>query len=304
MLKPARRLPKRYNRPVMRETKRLLRRRHKQKRSQHWKEIFNRFRRRGQRVVKAWAKSCMWWLLTIFVALLLLFVGLLLFSPLLEIREARVTRVNARLDIEEVQRILAPYFGRHLFFLPTYEVSRTIKGSFTDVKEVKVGKDYPFGLSVHIELDPIYARLAILDPDEMGFTTQTGATIDFLTDQGAYVIAPLSKAGEKLPLIRLVDWGVRPTEGDEMLSSDFLNRISETERALSEQFGHTIEGRTVFLRAQEFHLHLKRGIEIWFDIVTPMEEQLLKYRTFLRSIDLNEVENYVDLRMSDRVVYK
>jgi len=237
--------------------------------------------------------------------LLLLAFGLLVFSPLVEVREVKVVRLDARLDIEGVQKILTPFFGRHLFFLPTHEVKEVLEKSIKDVKDVKVSKNYPSELSVRIKLDPLVAGIKIREPDSVGevFTT-TGAAVNFLTDEGIYVIAPLPEGAPALPLISVEDWGVRPVEGDLLISPELFLRMIEAERSLGEQFGHTIKGRTVFIRAQEFHLHLKRGIDLWFDRASPLEDQLLRYRTFLRSVSLDEVEEYVDLRVSDRVVYK
>ena len=304
MLRPANRLPKRFRRPVTKETKKLLRRKHKPKKKQHWKDVFHRISRKGQRVFRGVWRSLAWWLLIFFVGLVLLAVGLITFSSLVEVREVRIQRLNARLDIEEVQRTLSPFFGRHLFFLPPYEVSLILFDSIKDVKNVKVYKNYPSQLLVRIELDPLYARLNILDPDEEPVEVGTGAIVDFLTDRGAYVVAQLKEHEEVLPLIHLVDWGVRPIEGDKLVGPDFLVRVRETERSLSEQFGHRIETRTIFLRAQEYHLSLDNGLDLWFDIRSSLEDQLLRYRTFLRSVDFAEVKNYVDLRLSDRVVYK
>ncbi|MCF7844991.1 MAG: hypothetical protein K9M03_04150 [Kiritimatiellales bacterium] len=304
MLKKARRLPKRFRRPVTKETKQLLKRKNKNQKKKHWKDVWHRIARRNQRVFRGMWKSLAWWLAIFFFGLLMLGIGLITFSPLVQVREVRIQRVDARLDIEEVQRMLTPFFGRHLFFLPPYEVSALLFDSISDIRDVKVFKNYPQQLIVRIELDPLYARLNILDPDEEALETGTGAIVDFLTDKGVYVIAPLQEQESELPLINLEDWGVRPIVEDKLVSSDFLVRVRETERSLIEQFGHVIESRSIFLRAQEYHLALDNGLDLWFDIRSSLESQLLRYRTFLRSVDLGTVEDYIDLRLSDRVVYK
>jgi len=105
-----------------------------------------------------------------------------------------------------------------------------------------------------------------------------------------------------LPLMQLTDWGVRPIAGDKLVSPEFLVRLRDTERALSGQFGHRITERIIFLRAQEYHLRVDNGPELWFDMRTTLDEQLLRYKTFLRSVDFNAVDAYIDLRLSDRVV--
>jgi len=303
MLRPARRLPKRYARPVSKETKRLLRRKHKKAKGR-WRDSLHRIQRRGQRTLKASGRSLLWWLLSLFIVLLVVAFCILIFSPLVQVREIKVVREDARLDIEEVQRVLAPYFGKRMFFLPGREVEELLKATLKDIENIHVAKVYPSQLYVRVALDPLSAKLIIVDPDIEEEETATGALIDFLTEEGVYVIAPLLEGRELLPVIYLVDWGVRPVVGDRLLASAFLERMAETERSLAEQFGHRIEKRTAFLRAQEYHLRIENEIELWFDMRSELEAQLLKYRTFLRSVDLGTVEGYVDLRLSDRVVYK
>jgi len=303
-LKKARRIPRRFNRPVTRETKKLLKRRHKRSKKRRILDTVQRLQRRFQRFFATFKHSCIQWFVFAVIGLILLGGGLVLFSPIIEVRELRVTRVNARLDIEEVQRVLAPFFGRHLLFLPVREVVQTLEASLADIKHVEIQKQYPSQLIVRIELDPLYAQLTILNPDMEGGETSIGATIDFLTDQGIYVVAFLPEESATLPMMRLVDWGVRPQEGTRLVSPDFLVRMQETERALKEQFGQNVTVRTIILRAQEYHLQTDNGLTVWFDTRVPLEDQLLRYRTFLRSVHIDDVEEYVDLRLADRVIYK
>ncbi|HCI03330.1 MAG: hypothetical protein QF755_04440 [Candidatus Peribacteraceae bacterium] len=304
MLKPPRRLPKRYNRPVTPMTKRLVKKHKRRHKKSRWKDFLHKFERKGQRAIKSWWRSCMWWILITLFGLILLGFGLLIFSPLIQVREVKVVRFDSRLDIEEVQKILTPFFGKHLFFLPTHEVASTLEDAIKDLEDISISKLYPSELSVKIKLDPLISRIKIIDPDQESDLTSTGATVDYLTDEGVYVIVPLPEDSKSLPVIGIVDWGVRPVEGDVLVVPRLLERMSETEKALSEQFGHSIAGRTVYIRAQEYHLHLDKGIDIWFDMVSPLDEQLLRYRTFLKSVNTEEVKKYIDLRVSDRVVYK
>jgi len=252
-------------------------------------------------------KSFMQWLILVGVGLVLLMGGLFAFSPIVRIREIRVVRTNARLDIEEVQHILAPLFGRHLFFLPEYEVTNLLKDALSDLQEVEVSKRYPSLLHVRIALDPIVARLRILSPEDAADPqdyTGSGAGIDFLTERGIYIVAPMLEVPVEIPTINLVDWGVRPEPGTELLIPEFLDRIAQTERALLQQFGHHVQATTVYLRAQEYHLQIDQGRELWFDTASTMDKQLLRYRTFLRNVPLDSVQTYVDLRLTDRVIYK
>ena len=231
------------------------------------------------------------------------FFGFLLFSPIVQVREIQVTRESPRLDIEGVQTTLTPIFGRHLFFLSSFEVINLLKESIPDIGEVRIGKTYPSTLNVRIALHPLVARLHIVDPEASTAGSGTGVTLDFLTDQGIYIATSSVDDTEVLPDITLVDWGVRPEPGQMLIEPAFLERMNAAELTLLRQFGQEIEERIVFLRAQEFHLRVG-GIELWFDLRTPLKDQIDRYRTFLREVPISEVRQHIDLRTEDRVVYQ
>ena len=241
------------------------------------------------------------WLLAVTLLLGVTFLGFLLFSPIVQVREIQVTRESPRLDIEEVQATLTPVFGRHLFFLSSFEVVNLLEESIPDIGDVRVGKTYPSTLNVRIALHPLVARLHIVDPEAS--TGGTGVTLDFLTDQGIYIATSSVDATEVLPDITLVDWGVRPEPGQLLIEPSFLERMNAAELTLLRQFGQEIEERIVYLRAQEFHLRVG-GKELWFDLRTPLKDQIDRYRTFLREVPASEVRQYIDLRVEDRVVYQ
>ena len=228
----------------------------------------------------------------------------LLFSPIIQVREIQVERLSPRLDVEEVQEALAPMFGRHLFFLSSFELAGLLRDAIPDIDAVKIGKTYPSMLHVSIGLHPLVAKLQIVEPDAGDYAELgTGSTIDFLTDQGIYVATTAARDTETLPEIVIVDWGVRPEPGSMLLDTIMLERMNAAELTLLRQFGQEISRRTIYLRAQEFHLQTGK-IALWFDLKSPLEEQLKRYRTFLREVNLDNVKQYIDLRIADRVVYQ
>lgn len=245
--------------------------------------------------------SAVRWTLFALIILGVLALGFVLFSPVIQVRQVQVTRLSPRLDIEDVQQTLAPTFGKHLFFLSSFEVATLLKEHIPDIDEVKIGKTYPSTLHVRIGLRPLVARLRILEPDEN--VVGTGATIDFLTDQGIYVATTAAQDTATLPEIHIVDWGVRPDPGSKLIQPIFLERMNAAELTLLRQFGQEVTERTIFVRAQEFHMRIGR-LELWFDIKSPLEDQLQRYRTFLREVNIDDVKDYIDLRIADRVVYQ
>lgn len=304
-LRPAFRLPRRFNRPVSSRTQRLVARRHGAPlrsrmagRWRRWSKVFHQG-------VAGWRRAILRWSLVTSASLVLLAIGILVFSPLGRIEEIRVTRTDPRLDIEEVQHALSPLFGRSLVAVSGRTVRQMLEEKVLDVQSVAVSKHYPSQLQVRVELAALAARVRVLAPEEEKSPSgSSGGVLGYVTDRGTYVTAPPGfPGGETMPLLYLVDWGVRPQPGSPILSREFLERMEQTAQTLQTQFGMPVKRRTVYVRAQEFHLGLGT-VSLWFDTRSPMEDQLLRLRIFLRSIGLPTAKEYVDLRLADRVIYR
>lgn len=316
-LRPQRRLPRQFNRPVSSRTRTILNRKYARQ-TKHRKEKYKRMIRKSQASFARTLTLIKKWFLVVAAAVAVLFIGFILFSPVLHVREIRVARSDARLDLEKVQLILAPLFDRHMLFLSHREVRSLLEDGISDIDTISITKNYPDELKVGIELDPLVLRVVIDDPtpepppeelleplpegEEVPAEPAKPVLTDFLTSEGVFVSSP-EVPDETLPVITLTDWGVRPTPGDKILSPEFFEQMHFAEQALRQQFGHGIEKRTVFMRAKEFHLDLG-GYELWFDTHSTVAEQLGRYRVFLRSVDPKVVLEYIDLRLSDRVIYK
>ncbi len=240
-----------------------------------------------------------------------LVVAVVLFSPIFQVREIGVSRKDARIDIEHVQRLLASLKKRHMLFLSSQEVLPLLRDGLpatkttpaqpgiADLESVTVNKRYPSTLLVRLTLDPLIARLKI--------ASSTGGTTmaDFLTEKGVYVSYSPDQVGSgaSLPLITIVDWKDPPAPFQRLLDPTFLIAMNQAEEAVREQFGQQVRSRTVYLRGQEFHFQTPE-YALWFDIRSPLDMQLLRYRMFLQTVGKAAAKEYVDLRLSDRVVYK
>lgn len=262
-----------------------------------------RILRRAEVVWDAMRKQALRWILVASLLIGAIAFGFLLFSPIVQVREVKVSRQSPRLDIEEVQTALAPLFGKHLFFLSSFEVASLLHEHIPDVQTITMSKAYPDTLQVSIALHPLVARLHIADPDDPNPGIGTGATIDFLTDQGTYIATTAARDIETLPELIIVDWGVRPDPGASLLTTGFLERMNAAELTLLRQFGQEVTRRVVYLRAQEFHLRVG-NIDLWFDTKSPLTEQMQRYRLLLSKIDIAEVRGYIDLRIADRIIYQ
>ncbi len=307
------RLPRRFNRPVSSQMRAFVQRRHKRTKERRH-EKFKRFLRRVTRLIADGRGALAKWAIVVSLTGIVLISCMFLFLPIAQVREIRVVRSDIRIDAEKIQRSLAPIFGRHLVFLLAQEVKQLVTAAVPDITDLEIDKQYPSRLVITLKLEPIIARLLIEDPDSMGTDSDPegeagfGAvtalpTSDFLTISGRYVSHPSMATSSDLPVFTIVDWGVRPGSGTPLIPPAFLEQLYNAEAAVREQFGLEITGRTVFLRAREFHLETK-DFSLWFDRGGPLEEQLKRFTVFLETTQKEEVSEYIDLRLTDRIVYR
>lgn len=308
-----RRLPRQFNRSVTSHTRKLVHARHERRRKyarERWKRAYQRFIRHA----KTWRKLLWRFLAILAIGIVCLAVWLAFFSPAFSLTEIRVRRTDRRLDEELMHAALRPLIGNHLFYLSGGEVQplltsplpRAGRPAVPDLASVSVSKDYPSTMIVSVELSPVIARLAIEEPGGGEKKEGTGAILaDYLTEDGMYVTYVPSQvaSGAALPLIRIVDWSARPQPWHVVLEPSFLEGMRKAEQSLTEQFGQPVTERIAYLRAKEFHLKLPAYM-LWFDFKSTLEEQVQRYRLFLRTAGASAATRYVDLRLRDRIVYR
>jgi len=271
--------------------------------------------RRVQHVYVDWQQFILRWFFVGTAIVLIFVLGFLMFSPVVRVRAIHVKRSDTRLDIEQVQHALAPLFGKHTLFLSQLEVLSLLRGVIPDLRKVRLEKQYPADIVVSVELDPIVARTEIVEPaageDTAPVPEGTGALLPYLTDKGM-LIETDAPQGADLPVIYLVDWGARPQSGSAVLPPEFFMGLRDAEKEIFSQFGYRVTERTVFLRGQEFHLRVERdlpeggarSVVLWFDTRSTLAEHLQRYRTFLQALGPDAAQEYIDLRLKDRIVYK
>lgn len=326
LLRPKRPLPRRFNRRVSPTMRSFAAKRHKRG-LQRRREKSRRFLRK---IVSAfqglWLLIRRWWHVAS-ICVVLACTAVMFASPILTVREIRVLRGQGRVDVAAIQKELRPLFGRHLLFVSSHEVVNLVRNVVPDLDTVTVNKEYPSQLEVRITVQPLAARLMFEEPkvaqpppaassssapSQVQPLAQSGAAAvevapvqkhDYLTVNGMYIAAFTAASGATLPAIKVVDWGVRPAPGSRLFDAEFLERMQGAKEAIEQEFGQKVGTQTVYLRAREFHLSLGK-ISLWFDTQGTLEDQLQRYRTFLRTVGLKQVGQYVDLRLNGRVVYR
>jgi hypothetical protein len=316
MLRSPRRLPQRYNRrvtPQMRDFAKRRQRHRKELILRKWSKLWRRMQRKGENAREVSVKLAPWILGTVAVIL----TGSFLFSPIFTVKEIRIARNDARVDIERAQRLLRPLFGRHLFFLSSQEVlpllenglpptaDRPAESGIIDLQNVEVSKRYPATLQLRLTLDPLYSRIRFVQSTASVVAATGAITADFITSEGVYVAYTPDQVGSGmlLPLLTVTDWKDPPQPFSQVVQPELLKSMQHAEQALLQQFGQVVRSRTVYLRAQEFHLQTPE-FSLWMDSRTPLDAQLMRYRIFLQSAGKAAAKEYVDLRLTDRVVYK
>lgn len=238
-----------------------------------------------------------------------------LFSPLLTVQQIKVARRDPRVDVELVEHALKPLFGKRMIFVSQQEVAALLNAELPEVKRaampdllsMSISKQYPSTLSIELVPDRIVAKLNILQPNQQTAVTATGSQLrDFVTEQGmlvSYLPSEITDAAS-LPAIDIIDWGAHPQPWTKILSPEFLQDLKKSEALLNGQFGRKVQRRVVYLRAQEYHFLLDDKKTLWLDRKSTVEEQLARYRLFLQ-VDTHPVANqYIDLRLRDRIIYR
>lgn len=314
MLRKPKPLPQRFNRTVTPQTRRLVQRRHTERRKykwQRWRRSFQQWQRRVAKLRPFLTRiiaACV-------AAVLVLIVCLALFSSILDVREITVARSDARLNSVLIQEAIRPLFGRRLPLLSVEEIPSLLvtelpdahRSAVPDLSSVTIHKIYPSSLQIRITLRPLAYRLSI---ETVGQTPppaapSAGSGADFLTEDGLYVSYPpaVAGSGNLLPQLRIVDWGVKPDPWKPLVGTDILAAMEKTEAALAEDFEQTIRSRTIYLRAREYHLQTQ-SLTLWFDMKSPLEEQLDRYRLFVSTVPAGTAKQYVDLRIAGKLIYR
>lgn len=325
-LLPSRRLPKALQRSISPLSRKVARKLVKKRGKGRVITKGGRFARQWRRVVRIFAgmfTHLKAWLVLLAICAVLVVTLFFLLSPTFAISSIRVSRQDRRIDVEEIQKQLAPQFGKHIFFVSPMLLAREIRMKYPEVASVDVKRSYPNEIHVLISMDEIVAEIILGEPDE----TETGisefdeesVSVDglyrYVTKKGVYLEYPFalesSEDNERLR-IHVVDWATKPEHRQPLISIEVLHAMQSAKALMIQSFGSSVPLITLYIRAKEFHVHTfhpgrpegKEKLTLWFDLASTVLTQINRYRTFLRGIPLGSAEDYVDLRLHDRVVYR
>lgn len=309
-LKAPRRLPRFLNRQTSLYSRGVARGRYRtiDRRAQRRRERLKRLLRKCARLTGVIASEFRAWLLIGTGILLAAALLVLIFAPFFDVRQIVIHRQDPRIDMEDIQQSLRPLFRQRLLLVTKSQVSALLGNDYPDIDRIDIEKKYPSTLIVSMTMEPIAAEIIIGDSN-VAFATQTGATVGsgsyaYITRSGLFISSPIRLTrANSVPTLRLNDWGIRPENRARALPPDFVERIFSARDALRTVFGLTTRDISVYVRAQEFHIRTNR-VTLWFDLRSPLSVQLERFREFLKNVPLEQVQQYIDLRIADTIIYQ
>ena len=252
----------------------------------------------------------LWFFITVGVVIVTVS-AVLLFAPFFNVRRINIERRDPRIDPGDIQQTLSPLFNQRLVLVTKAQVASMLTGDYPDITSIAIGKQYPSTLSVSITLEPVIAEITMEEASVKQSETQSGAIktgtgtteYSYITSKGTYVTSPIRLTKQKIERITITDWNMLPQNRTKLITPDVLRTIFLARDTLRRDFGLEPIKIIVYLRAQEFHIKTPKGT-LWFDERTDLPMQFQRFREFLKEIPLDQVKEYIDLRIADKIVYK
>lgn len=280
--------------------------------SRRRKERSVRRHRRLARIGSVIASEFKIWIAVAAAAILLTVAGTLLFAPYFDVREMQVRRQDPRIDPEEIEQVLSPLFNQRLVLINRSQVASMLHASFPEIERVEIGKDYPSTLNITVYLQPIAAEVVVEESGLSGLASSESGTgalngnvrqvYTYVTKKGYFAESPINITGA-FPVLRVTDWGIRPQNRMPLMTPAFLHTVFLARDTLRRDFGFTDDTIIVFLRAQEFHIRTEK-VTLWFDLRSPLPVQFERFRELLKAFPLEQMKEYIDLRITDKIIYK
>lgn len=310
-LKAPSKLPKSLRRRVSPQTRSLARKYCGvvDRRARRRKEFFVRMSRRTTKLRGVIASEFKIWTLIGAAIISVTVIAILLFSPYFDVREMQIRRQDPRIDPEEIQETLSPLFHQKLLLVSRSQVMAMLATTYPDIEKVEIAKNYPSKLTITVYLEPVVAEVKI--DEGSSDATASGAlvtgsgtnTYSYVTKRGLFITSPMKLDTTPLPIITITDWAIRPQNRSLLLAETFLHNAFLARDTLRRDFGLTTVNTVVFLRAQEFHIQTNKA-NLWFDLRSPLNVQFQRFRSLLKTVSFDDVKDYIDLRIADKIIYQ
>lgn len=221
----------------------------------------------------------------------------------------QIRRQDPRIDPEDIQDMLSPLFHQKLLLVSRSQVMTMLTASYPDIEKIEIAKNYPSKLTITIYLEPVIAEIKIdegsTDSTASGSVLSGSGTssYSYVTKRGYFITSPMKIDSAPLPIITITDWAMRPQNRSLLLTEAFLHNAFLARDTLRRDFGLTTVNTVIFLRAQEFHIQTNKA-NLWFDLRSPLSVQFQRFRSFLKAVSFEDVKEYIDLRIADKIIYQ
>ncbi len=305
MLRPARRLPKHLRRKTSSLSRAIAQSScvDPYRKDGRLESYLVRIRKRCNKITTTILFECRLWSIIISAGLIIGTIIVLLLSPVFHVQQVQIRRQDARIDPEEIQTMLRPLFVKKLPLVTTNDVRELLASKISDIRDISIAKHYPSTLVVTLRTYPVVAHVILPTSSGTGTLSERNNTYSYITSQGYIVTSALPLTKDPLPVLRIMDWSVAPAAGSQLLTPETIKIILNARNILRENYNLTAKEILVLLRAKEYHMNLD-GKMLWLDLQSPLHLQLRRFQEFLKKTPLQKVTEYVDVRISDRVIYK
>lgn len=244
----------------------------------------------------------------IFFALLILF-----FSPMLRIQHIEVVRKNLSIDTTKIEQFLTERaIGKHIFFLSSSDLEKQTHNAFPQWKSLIIHKSFPNRLSVDVENFESFAYVVLkteqvkMVKNEKGNKVPTDEKITveqkYVLNQQGSISYPEIDSNPSLLILYKDPFTKNIDIGRNIIPTQDVKSIQTVVSVLLHEYDLATKEVEYFKLAKEIHVNVFQ-FSLWIDLQQNLEEQLKKYNESLQHLDKNKLE-YLDLRISNRVIYK
>lgn len=189
----------------------------------------------------------------------------------------------------------------NIFLVNSRELEREILKKFPKINIVEIKKKFPNMLDIMVEEKK---AVAIFCLEEQFLSSETISQCGFLDKKGI-VFEENCSLNEDLPLIKSLESEKKINLGGIVIEKEILEEILKINENLENELKLSLE-EYILATGSRLNVKTSQGWEIFFDLKTDIDLQILKLRLLLEEEILPEnrkIFEYIDLRLP-RVYYK
>ncbi len=155
-------------------------------------------------------------LLTLVILLMMGFIAFALLSPYFEIKKININRDTPHLNVEAVQEILDPFYGKNLILLRGEELKQELFDDFLEFRTIEIKEEWPDGLTISIALSP--PAFTLFDMQSANFSV--------VSADGVILSA---QPNDELPVLKIKDLKTPFTPGEKLIEKAWLEKVKNLE---------------------------------------------------------------------------